>query len=62
MAFSDLYLEWDNFEKNMAAVVSNRTVITEDPVTSEANDLKNYAIKHLNGLSNKINILVPNRK
>lgn len=46
----------------MAAVVSNRTIITEDPITKEANDLKNYAITHLNGLSNKQNIHIPNRK
>jgi len=27
----------------MTAVVSNKTIITEDPITNEANDLKNYA-------------------
>lgn len=44
----------------MTAVVSNRTIITENPITKEANDLKVYANLHLTGLSTKININIPN--
>jgi len=44
----------------MTAVVSNKTIITEDPITNEANDLKNYANTHLTGLSTKLNINIPN--
>lgn len=44
----------------MTAVVSNRTIITENPITKEANDLKVYANSHLTGLSTKININIPN--
>lgn len=44
----------------MTAVVSNKTIITEDPITNEANDLKNYANTHLTGLSTILNINIPN--
>jgi len=44
----------------MTAVVSNKTIVTEDPFTNEANDLKNYASTHLTGLSTKLNINIPN--
>jgi len=44
----------------MAAVVSSKTIITEDPITNEANDLKKYANTHLTGLSTKLNINIPN--
>lgn len=61
LALSDLYLEWNIFKKNMTAVVSNRTIITEDPLTNEAKDLTNFADTHFTGLSNKFNINIPNR-
>ncbi|XP_029343746.1 meiosis-specific with OB domain-containing protein [Acyrthosiphon pisum] len=60
LSFSNLYLEWNVFKKSMTAVVSNKTIITEDPITNEANDLKNYANTHLTGLSTKLNINIPN--
>lgn len=60
LAFSDLYIEWKDFKNNMTAVVSSRTIITEDPISNEANDLKNYADRYLVGLSNKLNINIPN--
>jgi len=44
----------------MTAVVSNRTIITENPITKEANDLKVYANSHSTGLSTKIYINIPN--
>jgi len=44
----------------MTAVVSNKTIVTEDPFTNEANDLKNYANTHLTGLSTKLNVNIPN--
>jgi len=44
----------------MTAVVSNKTIITEDPITNESNDLKIYANTHLTGLSTKLNINIPN--
>ncbi|VVC34548.1 Nucleic acid-binding, OB-fold [Cinara cedri] len=59
LSISDLYLKWDIFKKNMTAAISNRTIITEDPSTNEANDLKNYAITHLIGLSDKFTINIP---
>lgn len=62
LAFSDLYLEWNIYKKNMLAVVSNKTIITENPITNEANNLKEYANSHLNGLSNKLNIKIPHCK
>ncbi|KAF0748429.1 meiosis-specific with OB domain-containing protein, partial [Aphis craccivora] len=60
LAFSNLYLEWNIFKRSMTAVVSNRTIITENPITKEANDLKVYANSHSTGLSTKININIPN--
>lgn len=60
LAFSDLYLEWNMFKKNMTAVVSSRTIITEDPIMNEANNLKIYANTYLIGLSNQLNINIPN--
>lgn len=60
LAFSDLYLKWNNFKNIMTAVVSNKTIITVDPIMNEANYLKNYANTYLIGLSNKLNINVPN--
>lgn len=56
---SDLYLKWDIFNKNMTAAISNRTIITEDPITNEANDLKNFTNTHLIELSDKFIINVP---
>jgi len=44
----------------MTAVVSNKTIITEDPITEEANDLKIYTNSHSIGLFTKININIPN--
>lgn len=60
MAISDLYLEWNIFKKNVNGVVTNKTIITEDPIINEAYGLKNYAKTYLIGLSNKININIPN--
>lgn len=60
MAISDLYLEWNIFKKNVNGVVTNKTIITEDPIINEAYDLKNYAKTYFMGLSNKMNINIPN--
>ncbi|XP_060856651.1 protein hold'em-like [Metopolophium dirhodum] len=59
LSFSNLFLKWNVFKRSMTAVVSNKTIITEDSITNEANDLKNYANTHLTGLSTKLNINIP---
>lgn len=44
----------------MTAVISNKTIITEDPNTNEATDLKNYSNTYVHsGLSNKLHINIP---
>jgi len=60
LAFSNLYLEWNSFKKNMTAIISNKTIITENPNTIEATDLKNYSNTFMTGLSNKFNFNIPN--
>lgn len=60
LALEDLYLEWNIFKNSMSALISNKTIITEDPITNEAIDLKNYAITYIIGLTNKFNINIPN--
>jgi len=61
LAFSDLCLEWNTYKRNMTAVVCSKTIITEDPISNESENLKDYANSYLTGLSNKLNINIPHR-
>lgn len=45
----------------MTAVVCSKTIITEDPISNESENLKDYANAYLTGLSNKLNINIPHR-
>ena len=40
---ADVRLGWNSFRKSITGTVSNRTVITEDPKTPEADVLRIYA-------------------
>lgn len=63
MALADVCLEWNIYRKSVTAVVSNKTIITEDPDTNEANDLKNVEYTHSTEQINTINTIdLPNCK
>lgn len=40
---TDMRADWSNFYRSVIAYITNKTIITEDPVGAEANALKRYA-------------------
>lgn len=41
--FADVRLEWDAFRNEMTAIITARTIVTENPNTNEAYTLLKYA-------------------
>lgn len=62
---TDVKVEWSSFHHSAVAVLTNRTVITENPVGIEADQLRNYAqtaaLQTIAILDNLLSSL-PNRK
>lgn len=40
---TDMRAEWSNFYRSVIASITSKTIITEDPVGSEASELRKFA-------------------
>ncbi|XP_050530368.1 meiosis-specific with OB domain-containing protein isoform X2 [Daktulosphaira vitifoliae] len=56
LLLENVRFDWSEFKKNMIAIVTSKTVITENPSIKEAESLRNFSISCSIGSSVRINI------